>query len=65
MESCGTDSCPSSLSLSKEGDAGATPATLPPYVALWMYLRDGKKLGHGDIVGILIKLYVISLCASL
>lgn len=62
MESCGIDSCFFFLFLSKEGDVGVIFVILLLYVVFWMYLRDGKKLGYGDIVGILIKLYVIFFC---
>lgn len=50
------------LSLNEEGQAGDSPALLLTDVAIWVYLR--QKLGLGD-VGILIKLCVISFCASL
>jgi len=32
---------------------------------IWMYLRNRKKLGLDNMVGILIKMFVISLCAAL
>lgn len=51
--------------LESGGQAGVTSVILPPYVAIWMYLRDRRKLGLGDTAGILIQLCVISLCASL
>lgn len=47
------------------GTAGAVPAILAPYVAIWVYLRAWKKLGLGDIVGIMTKLCVISHYAPL
>lgn len=60
MESRGTDTVvPSPLSLSQKRQSGSTPAILLPYVAIWMNLRDRKKLALGVIVGIMIKLCVI------
>lgn len=51
--------------LESGGRTGVTSTILPPYVAIWMHLKDRKKLSLGDIAGFLIQLCVISLCASL
>lgn len=51
--------------LESEELAGAAPAILAPYVAVWVYLRNRKKLSLDDVVGIMPKLCVSSLYAPL
>ena len=51
--------------LESEELAGAAPDILAPYVAVWVYLRDRKKLGLDDIIGVMPKLCVSSLYAPL